>query len=147
MTKAEREEKVARYRVAREQMRQLEKEYVKIGKEFFKDECRRLFEETPQLIDFGWRQYTPYFNDGEPCTFRCNTDDAMVNGYDPYSGDDPDEPDLYPELTEKQQEALANKVAVFLHDFGETEFRKWFGEHVIVRIDRKGVHVEEYHHD
>lgn len=23
----------------------------------------------PTVIEFGWRQYTPYFNDGEPCTF------------------------------------------------------------------------------
>jgi len=22
------------------------------------------------VIEFGWKQYTPYFNDGEPCTFR-----------------------------------------------------------------------------
>lgn len=25
--------------------------------------------DDPTIVEFGWRQYTPYFNDGEPCTF------------------------------------------------------------------------------
>lgn len=25
--------------------------------------------DDPTVTEFGWRQYTPYFNDGEPCTF------------------------------------------------------------------------------
>ncbi len=24
----------------------------------------------PEVHDFGWRQFTPYFNDGEPCVFH-----------------------------------------------------------------------------
>lgn len=27
----------------------------------------------PEFYAFGWTQYTPYFNDGEPCTFRVNS--------------------------------------------------------------------------
>lgn len=26
--------------------------------------------DDPTMKAFGWEQYTPYFNDGEPCTFR-----------------------------------------------------------------------------
>lgn len=25
--------------------------------------------DDPHTVEFGWRQYTPYFNDGEPCIF------------------------------------------------------------------------------
>lgn len=25
--------------------------------------------DDPSIVEFGWQQYTPYFNDGEPCTF------------------------------------------------------------------------------
>lgn len=25
--------------------------------------------DDPTIVEFGWRQYTPYFNDGEPCAF------------------------------------------------------------------------------
>ena len=28
-----------------------------------------LFEECPEIHAVGWHQYTPYFNDGEPCEF------------------------------------------------------------------------------
>lgn len=26
----------------------------------------------PNIIEFGWSQYTPYFNDGDPCVFSAN---------------------------------------------------------------------------
>lgn len=28
--------------------------------------------DDPTITEFGWRQYTPYFNDGEPCTFSAH---------------------------------------------------------------------------
>lgn len=28
--------------------------------------------DDPTIVEFGWRQYTPYFNDGEPCTFSAH---------------------------------------------------------------------------
>lgn len=37
---------------------------------FFKEACSLLFDNLPDLKSFGWRQYTPYFNDGDPCVFR-----------------------------------------------------------------------------
>lgn len=44
------------------------------GKDLFTAACAELFAAHPLLISFGWTQYTPYFNDGDECTFRCNTD-------------------------------------------------------------------------
>lgn len=49
--------------------------------------------DDPTVVEFGWRQYTPYFNDGETCVFsghgawvRLDTDPAA---------DDPDDPGHY----------------------------------------------------
>ena len=28
--------------------------------------------DDPEIHDFGWTQYTPYFNDGDPCVFDAN---------------------------------------------------------------------------
>lgn len=28
--------------------------------------------DDPTIIEFGWRQYTPYFNDGDPCEFSAH---------------------------------------------------------------------------
>lgn len=41
-----------------------------------------LFEQAPKLNCFSWRQYTPYFNDGDECVFRVNIDDLIINGLD-----------------------------------------------------------------
>lgn len=39
-----------------------------------KAEAEVLFAKWPKLQQFSWTQYTPYFNDGEPCEFRIHTD-------------------------------------------------------------------------
>ncbi|MBC2903190.1 hypothetical protein [Streptomyces cupreus] len=28
--------------------------------------------DDPTIVEFGWRQYTPYFNDGDPCEFSAH---------------------------------------------------------------------------
>lgn len=45
--------------------------------------------DLPSVVAFGWSQYTPYFNDGEPCVFSVNelrvkldTDDEDTSLYD-----------------------------------------------------------------
>jgi hypothetical protein len=47
-------------------------------------------------VEFGWTQYTPYFNDGDPCVFRVGTPwfrttaDAASDEDDDYDEDDTD---------------------------------------------------------
>lgn len=42
-----------------------------------------LFEKSNGKIkSFGWTQYTPYFNDGDECTFSTNVDYPYINGED-----------------------------------------------------------------
>lgn len=54
------------------------------AKGLFTEMSTDLFAENPTLMSFGWTQYTPYFNDGEECVFRCNgrypTVSIMVDG-------------------------------------------------------------------
>lgn len=45
--------------------------------------------DLPSVVAFGWSQYTPYFNDGQPCVFSVNelkvkldTDDEDMSLYD-----------------------------------------------------------------
>lgn len=35
----------------------------------FKDITKQFFEENPEIKCITWSQFTPYFNDGEPCVF------------------------------------------------------------------------------
>lgn len=43
------------------------------SKEKFKSDVKQIFSEIPNLIGFWFNQYTPNFNDGEPCknTIEC----------------------------------------------------------------------------
>lgn len=50
------------------------------GKELFKAEIQKLFETIPQLEDIRWIQYTPYFQDGDPCVFGVNDPYFKVGG-------------------------------------------------------------------
>lgn len=47
----------------------------------------------PGVSEVSWRQYTPYFNDGEPCEFgihgmRCVVDGVEVEDFPPYAEDE-----------------------------------------------------------
>lgn len=48
---------------------QARRDCAKQGKKAFREACADLFASHPGLGKFGWTQYTPYFNDGEPCVF------------------------------------------------------------------------------
>lgn len=46
--------------------------------------CEIIFNAYPEVDNFGWIQYTPYFNDGDECTFGVNADidyGLRINGY------------------------------------------------------------------
>lgn len=50
---------------------ELETKIQEKGKELFAETTKEIFAKHGDIVDtFGWCQYTPYFNDGEPCEFR-----------------------------------------------------------------------------
>lgn len=125
--------------------------------------------DDPTIVEFGWRQYTPYFNDGDPCTFS-------VYGTWVRTDADRDVDDEY-ELEMESHRSLG-KVP---RSFNEST-RKWetqpykgpdearyhrcralekaieggafehvlldaFGDHARVTVRRDGIEVEFYAHD
>jgi len=50
----------------------LNKEISAISKTVFTESSQELFEKHPLLESFSWTQYTPYFNDGDTCSFGVN---------------------------------------------------------------------------
>lgn len=124
--------------------------------------------DDPTIVEFGWRQYTPYFNDGEPCTFSVHG--TWVRTTD---DEDADEDEL-----EMWGHRSLGKVP---GDFNE-QTRKWetrpyegpdearyhrckalegaveggafenvlldaFGDHAEITVRRTGIEVEFYDHD
>jgi hypothetical protein len=128
----------------REMRNELKKKIEAVGKDALSKAFTRFFEANPKVEAIRWRQYTPYFNDGEPCEF--SVDDL----YAKKAGDD--EPGDYgdgfyfPEWSDKSAEAesfRAFKRAVVDDDL----FLAVFGDHVEVTATRAGFDVEEYSHD
>lgn len=124
--------------------------------------------DDPTIVEFGWRQYTPYFNDGEPCNFGVHgtwvrtTDDEdadadelemwghrslgkMTGDYDetarkwvPGPYEGPDEA--------RFQRCKALETAVEGGHF-ENVLLDAFGDHAEITVKRDGIHIEFYEHD
>ena len=65
-------DKFAILREKQEEIRKMKQEMLEASNKIFTDLTKTIFEDHPKLESFGWSQYTPYFNDGETCTFSAN---------------------------------------------------------------------------
>ena len=119
-----------------------------MGKEAVSEALKSLFEDHPSLTAVSWTQYTPYFNDGEPCEFGVHSlsfrttetaedaeDDEGNEGWD------------YIPYGEDNQTDLTRALKKFAKLRDEDIMLECFGDHVQVTATRDGVEVEEYSHD
>ena len=56
----------------------LNKEISAISETVFTESSQELFDKHPLLESFSWTQYTPYFNDGDTCSFGVNEEPRRV---------------------------------------------------------------------
>ncbi|WP_433612150.1 hypothetical protein ACQP2P_00445 [Dactylosporangium sp. CA-139114] len=123
------------------------------------------------IVEFGWTQYTPYFNDGEPCVFRVNPPWFRT----------PDDPVLDPQLTYElslrgdehptlggrpfqwadgqyrdlpyvgPDEERYNRARLLSDAFDSGAFDdvllEAFGEHAHITVRRSGITVDRYAHE
>jgi hypothetical protein len=123
---------------------------------------KELFEKSDKIQSFGWSQYTPYFNDGDSCTFGVNADYPYING------DNIDECDWYdwrvryhlrgdkdyvnlltdnPNIDVELHKTI-DEFKDVINSIPEDFLQELFGDHALVTIHRNGnVGVEEYDHD
>jgi hypothetical protein len=149
-----------------EEIKKLKEEMVEASNKIFTELTKTIFEEHPKVKSFGWHQYTPYFNDGDTCTFSANTDYIYINGD---SADDADwvsennitnygtwnrDKRVYEGRTEvpnfnyDPELVKANdEIREFLRNFDDDFFMSQFGDHAEVTITAEGVSVDEYEHD
>lgn len=125
-----------------------------------------VFEKVPYLKEINWVQYTPYFNDGEPCVFGKHDPQFIFVAIDAETGDDEEfEVDFWGNsstttfFNEKydvaeikafqptpEQDELLLKVALFLTSLDENICQEAFREGKVV-ITKDGLEVEDYGHD
>ena len=159
-------DKFAILREKQEGIKKLKEEMLEASNKIFTEMTKVIFEEHPKVKSFGWNQYTPYFNDGETCTFFANTDYIYINGD---NVDDSDwinetiitnygnwnrEEKVYknrtevPNLNYDSELVKANdEIKEFLCNFDEEFFMSQFGDHAEVTVTAEGVSVDEYEHE
>jgi hypothetical protein len=115
---------------------------------------RDFMEAHPEIEAIRWRQFTPYFNDGDACEFGVGELTYKLVGGDVYDdeGDYEDgflsistygkpkdwvTPDWFLALGELERALMGS----------ESELEAAFGDHVKVTVTRDGVDVDEYDHD
>lgn len=127
---------------------------------------RDFIRSTPELEAVRWEQYTPHFNDGDPCVFSVNylkakfapgvlPDDQLGDGEDGFLDEW-----SYENQLEKVKDALTferydriekvlqsvDKLHGALEILGEP-VKKTFGDGKQVTVTKEGIDVEDYSHD
>lgn len=118
------------------------------SKKHFKEASEELFIKYPELESFSWRQYTPYFNDGEPCRFGVHNDYPTVV-LTTATEEEKEIASSWGEVVGQSENAeeIEKAVIEFLKAIDEEAYEEMFDDHVEVKVTRKGVEVEEYDHD
>lgn len=159
--------------------KQKKAEYEKLiadeGKNALVESFKALFDAVPELESINWKQYTPFFNDGDTCTFSVHDFDVATfnvpvkeQEYKGYkepgnyrseavyedvvraAGDEVEDISyhsnkLQDPTLEKLAEAL--KLLNSVRNSCEDVFEAAFGDHVRVTATRKGFDTEEIDHD
>jgi hypothetical protein len=77
-------------------IKELQDQAAKTSQEVFKSSLAKFFAAVPEVTEIFWRQYTPYFNDGDACEFsvgdvnfyvgdRENDEDDGYDAYNPFT--------------------------------------------------------------
>ena len=150
----------------------LQTKYQTKMQEHLKGLTKAFFKDNHQVTAFVWTQYTPYFNDGEECTFGVNDpyfsnaegeDLEDITRWGEYDGE---KDDIWSEeswalleytnnqvlrdklsLTQEQAAAIKRFSKMIQSDDMEPVMRAMFDDHVRVIATREGFDVEEHDHD
>lgn len=134
------------YLDAQKQVENTKKDALQKAQKWFDEGSKSIFEKNPLLSVFSWPQYTPYFNDGDPCTFRACTYSIRINGG--ASEDDEDEEEnVNGALDETTRKNLVKEISDFLKQFNKEDLEEMFGEGEVEVYPNSKVVIQEYDHD
>lgn len=145
-----------------DELKELKKAYDKKlksgGEAAVKEAFKEVFSAHPEIASIWWTQYTPYFNDGDSCTFGVNEFSVdLVSDEKEKSEDDEDEDDYDNEgrhdvyslvkSKDKTQRDIGKAVAKLEKELPEDILEHVFGDHTKIVATPKGFVIKEYEHD
>lgn len=110
-------------------VQELKDQLKQTGEKFMVENFKTIFSKYPTLQSVSWTAYTPWFNDGEPCTFGSHHDWAEV------------------EWNGESNEEAEKEIEEFLGNFDDDLMLDLFGDHVEIIVTAEGISVNEYDHD
>jgi hypothetical protein len=128
--------------------KEVTKEATKAGKKEIKAHLDEIFAAHPEIKGIRWKQYTPYFNDGDPCEFSVR--EALVSFGEETGGDYDDGYVGTYELKNKKHPALKaiQEFSELIQSEGMSDVMQTvFDDHVQVTVTPADVEVESYEHD
>ncbi len=124
-------------KVAKAVREETHKDMVAQARQYLRDGAKTIFERYPHIKSFSWRQYSPYFIDGDACTFEAYTRYALINDEDrSFRADDDSE----------EHRALQDIIA-FLSVLDDRTYLQLFGDHRTVKITPTGIFNVYYDHE
>jgi len=123
----------------------------------FNDAAQAFFNKAPEGTTITWCQYTPYFNDGDPCVFGVG---GIEVRFKPLEGEDKemaeeeygeDEGFCHGEIDQtkelpKEVRADAKALTGFISSQEELMLAL-YDDHNIIRLSKDGATVSDYEHD
>lgn len=117
-----------------------------------------LFARSKRIDSVSWTQYTPYYNDGDPCTFQAHVSNVNINEEDKY------EMDWYTwkikyfledgrfadevKGADIEECKIVFDIEKTLNGIPDEFYNELFGDGVKVTVHRSGeIAVEDYDHD
>lgn len=127
---------------------ELNKKITDEGKAALQTAFVAFFNDNPRIHALRWRQYTPYFNDGEACTFGVYEPDYQLTEHAKTYDDATDFADDEDFIDAWQSDEIGARVSAFWNATSDDDvFEVVFGDHVTVLATREGFTVAEYSHD
>jgi hypothetical protein len=145
-----------RFQQIRDLQAKIKAEISAIGRDGIKEFFDPIFAANPALKAVKWTQYTPYFNDGEPCVFSVNDPYVLLDGVAEDAGDYGDGYLASFELKHYDRESPERKARLdalpqLNWDFELPDsaiLEQIFGDHTEITVNRDGTVTQEDHeHD
>lgn len=134
-------------------------EFMEKSKNAMRTAFKEFFDANPDIDQITWTQYTPYFNDGDPCVFGLNDmnftlakDEVDLGDGYPYDGDKCYGSRFWDDHG-KRTDPIPDLRAAFrafvkqVYTLPDEIFLNAFGDHVRVIANKDGFDVQEYEHD
>ena len=123
------------------EMKRKASEFKTLQQAYFREMLTWVFDAHSDLISVGFTGYTPEFNDGDECSFRCDTKYPIVNGYDTNRCEWEDGVDRDTTLVDE----LSEKIAPILSEIPTDLLGGIFGTRGFkATITRDKIEVEDY---